>query len=247
MLKLISLVIGTSLLGTSAALASSDTKEFAAKKIVRLDVDNKFGNIKISGQNTDKITITAEKIKFNDKCTLSYKQSDEVIEVESEKKSFFSDADCIVNFSIVVPKKMNLEIKTGSGQIDIAGTSGKLEVRVGSGNVKVSSEVAHLDAIAGSGDIEVNGLVADADVKVGSGNVKLTYTQDPGKGELDIKLGSGDASLFFPPKMHIHSKVLVGSGQSYNEIGDFKDSKFIVSFKAGAGSLSIKSSGKSAE
>lgn len=236
-----------SLAGISAAQASIDTKEFAAKTIVRLEVNNKTGNVKISGQNTNKITIAAEKIKFNDKCSVSYKQSDEVIEIESNKKSFFSDADCEVNFTVIVPKKIDLELKAGSGNIDVSDTNGKLDVRVGSGNVSVHSEVNYLDAKAGSGNVEVHGLAGNAYVKVGSGNAKLTYTKDPGAGELDIKSGAGDADLFFPPKMRIHSKTLVASGETYNEIGDFKDAKFLVSFKAGSGSLNIKSTGKSGE
>ncbi|MGZ3774230.1 MAG: DUF4097 family beta strand repeat-containing protein [Pseudobdellovibrionaceae bacterium] len=235
-------------LGSHAAHASVETKEFTAKNIVRMEVENKTGSVKISGENTDKIVITAEKIKFGDKCHLSFKQSEEVIEIESAKKSFFSDADCEVNFTIVVPKKMNLEVKSNSGRAEVSGINGKLEVRMGSGNLGVqSSEISYLNAKLGSGNIDIHGLNGNADVKVGSGNVKLTYIKDPGAGELDIKSGSGDVSLFFPPKMRVHSKVLVGSGEAYNEIGDFKDAKFLISYKAGSGNLNIKSSGKSAE
>lgn len=241
------LIAVVSLAGISTAQASTDTKDFSAKAIVRIQVENKTGNIKILGQNTNKITVTAEKIKFNDKCTINYKQNEEVIEVESDKKSFFSDADCEVNFTILVPKKIDLELKSGGGNIDVKDTNGKLEIKVGSGKVNVQSEVTFLDALAGSGDIEVHGLTGNANVKVGSGNMKFTYTKDPGPGELDIKSGSGDADLFFPPKMRIHSKTIVGSGETYNEIGDFKDAKFLVSFKAGSGSLNIKSTGKPAE
>ncbi len=220
--------------------ASTETKEFSGKNIVRVELENQIGKVKIIGKDTDKVTVTAEKVKFSDKCNLSYKQSHKVIEIESDKKSFFSDADCEVNFTVGVPKRIDLDLKNSRGQIDVFGTSGKLEVKVASGNVHVQSEVEDLEAKAGSGNIEVNGLLGNADVKIGAGDIKLTYAKDPGKGEVDIKSGAGDATLFFPPKMKVHSKILLGSGDAYNEIGDFKDAKFLISFKAGSGTLNIK-------
>lgn len=220
--------------------ASTELKEFSAKDIVRLEVGNQIGKIKITGEATDKIAVTAEKIKFGSRCVLSIKQSAKVIEVESGNKSFFSDGDCEVNLTVVVPKKIDLELKNSRGQIEVTGTSGKVEVKVASGSVDIKSEVQDFEAKAGSGNIEVQGLLGNANVKIGAGDVKLVYAKDPGKGEVDIKSGAGDATLFFPPKMKIHSKVLMGSGESYNEVGDFKDAKFLISFKAGSGSLNIK-------
>ena len=224
--------------------ATTETKDFSAKDIVRLEIDNQIGQIKIEGRDTDKISITADKIKFGSKCLLSFKQSEKVIEIVNNKKSFFSDADCEVNFLVIIPKKLNLELKNSRGRIEIEGTSGRLEVKVASGDVIVHSEVESLEAKAGSGNIEVHGLTGNANVKIGSGDVKLVYSKDPGKGEIDIKAGSGDATLFFPPKMRVHSKALVGSGDSYSDIGDFQDAKFLISFKAGSGTLNIKDSSK---
>lgn len=226
---------------------TTDVKEFTAKNIIRLDIENRAGSVNISGQNTDKITVTAEKIKFSDKCSISYKQSDDEIKIESEKKSFFGDNECLVNLTIVVPKKIDLNLQSASSNFEISGTSGKINLKVASGNVNIKSEVNDLDAKSGSGDLTVHGMTGNADILIGSGKIKLTYTKDPGTGELNIITGSGNTDLYFPPKMRVHSKTIVGSGETYNELGDFKDAKFLISFKAGSGDLNIKKANEKSE
>lgn len=235
------LIITAFIIGQTG-LVLAETKEFSASDIVRVELSSQTGNVKIIGEETDKVKVEIERIKFDHDCVLNMKKNGKVLEIENEAKSFFTNADCEVNFTIRAPKKIDLELKNSRGKIDVAGTSGKLDVKVASGSVLVQSDVKDLTAKAGSGSIEVNGLSGNANVKVGSGDIKLTYAKDPGKGEVDIKSGSGDATLFFPPKMKIHSKVLVGSGEAYNELGDYKDAKFLISFKAGSGTLNIKES-----
>ncbi len=231
------------LAGVVSAEAAIETKEFPAHDVIRVEVENTAGNIKVEGHSARKVSVAIDKIKFGENCHLLLRQTGKVIEIQAEKNSFFSNDECEANITVMVPEKMDLELKSYSGTITVAGTSGIIDVKVASGDVKIKSEVAKLNAKAGSGNIEVNGLVGDASVKVGSGEVKLTYSKDPGQGEVDIKAGSGDATLFLPPKMRVHSKVLMGSGEAYNEMGDFKDAKFMISFKAGSGDLHIKESG----
>lgn len=231
----------------SVAETSTETKEFAAKELIRLEISNQIGHLKFIGEASDKIVIKAEKIKFGDKCALGFKQTDKVLEIDSGRKSMLSHAECEVNYTITLPKRLNLQVRNVTGPIDVSGTKGELDIKVGSGNIQVKSVVEELNAIAGKGTIDVQGLVGDATVKLGSGTIKLGYSKDPGKGELDIKSGSGDATVIFPPKMRVHSRVLIGSGDAYNELGDFEDAKFHVSFKAGSGNLNIKSSNKAIE
>lgn len=228
--------------GVCKALASSETKEFMAKELVRLELTNQGGRIRIIGEATDKIIVKVDKVNFGEKCLLSFKQTDKVLEIDSGKRSMLSNVDCEANFSLVIPKKMKIQLKNLKGPVDIAGTKGELEIKVGAGDVKVQSIVDHLNAIAGKGSFDIQGMVGSANIKLGSGDIKLGYSKDPGKGEVDIKTGSGDATLFLPAKMRVHSRVLVGSGDAFNELGDFEDAKFFVSFKAGSGNLNIKAS-----
>ena len=218
-----------------------ETKEFLTKDLLRVEVFNQKGDVLIKGDGTDKVIIKTEKIKFGSKCFLSFKQNNRVLEIESGKRSLLSASDCEANLTITVPKKIDLKVNNVTGGIDVNNTKGDLDLKVASGDITVDSVVEELNAISGSGAIDVKGLVGNASVKLGAGKIKLGYAKDPIRGAIDIKSGSGDATLFLPPKMRIHSRVLVGSGEAYNEIGDFEDAKFLISFKAGSGNLNIKS------
>lgn len=232
---------------SSVTMAAQEIKEFPAKDISRLEFKNQSGEVKILGQDTNTIVIKIEKVKFDPKCEINFETSGRKLEIESGKESLFSQAECRVNFNITIPKNIDLELKSMSGNLEVNGTKGDLNLKIGSGDIKVHSIVEELNAVAGSGSIEVRGLVGNANVKNGSGDIKLTYAKDPGRGEIDIKTGSGDTTLFLPAKMRVHSKVLIGAGDSFNEIGDFEDAKFRVSFKAGSGNISIKAAEKATE
>ena len=223
----------------SAAIV--ETQEFSAKDVALLDFTNQTGTVKISGETTNKVIIKSEKIDNKSKCEVKYRQSGRTLEVEGGKTSLLSQASCVTNFTIIVPKNTDLQIRTLSGDIEVRGTRGDVDVKIGKGNLIVHSMVEELHAIAGKGSIDIEGLTGNADLKVGSGDINLTYAKDPVRGELDIKVGSGNASVHLPSKMRVHTRFLAGSGEFYSELGNYQDAKFHVAFKSGSGNLFIKS------
>lgn len=223
----------------SLGFAASESREFSAKELTLVDLNTQAGKVVITGMKTDQITFVVDKVKYDSQCRLQFKQSGQRLEVVNER-AFLSKAVCEVNFHIIVPKNIDLLIQNGSGPTEVTGTVGALELKIGSGDVDVQSIVEDLKAKMGSGQLMVRGMVGNANVKVGSGDINLVYTQDPGDGFADIKSGSGDAIIYFPAKTQIKSKTLIGSGNVQNDLVETQNAKFLVSFKAGSGSLRIK-------
>ena len=133
-----------------------------------------------------------------------------------------------------------MELKNGSGDVDVEGTNGPIEFKLGSGDVRVSGQVTELDGSNGSGNINVSGLAGSVNLKMGSGDIKLEYPTPPDRGSVKIKNGSGDTTIIFPEGSVILTDLTTGSGRIFNEIGDTAGAPFKVSVKSGSGKLSVR-------
>ncbi|MBX7232717.1 MAG: DUF4097 domain-containing protein [Bdellovibrionales bacterium] len=233
-------VVACLFLFSGFAYASVENKEFSADGLKSLVVENTSGEVRVSVSSDGKVYVAADKIEFEKNCTLTVDKSGKELIAKVEQKGWFNSDSCKVNFEIKVPKTVALDLKSGSGDLFVTGTKGKVDVKVGSGDIKVDADVDQLDGKSGSGSIEVTGLLGNAAVKTGSGTVTLSYKSAPSKGELDIKTGSGNATVFFPSTTKVMTDFKAGSGKVYNELGDTSDASFRISMKAGSGNLKIK-------
>jgi len=83
----------------------------------------------------------------------------------------------------------NLEVKTGSGNIEIVSHAGRLTLDTGSGNVTLGSATGETKIDTGSGDVVVRKLVGNGLVDTGSGDVTV---ENVSAGKLSVDTGSGD-------------------------------------------------------
>lgn len=222
------------------AFSAVEKKSFTIEGLEILEVKNGSGDVDIEASNLKTAEVVANKIQFGTHCQLEMKRSGSKLIVEAKQKGWIKKGNCQVSFKIKVPKRIKLDLKVGSGDLEVEGTSGPVEVRVGSGEVDIEANVEQLLARSGSGDVEVEGLVGNADVRSGSGDLSLTYFKAPKSGKLEIKTGSGNAKVQFPADTKIRSGFMAGSGKLYNELGDSKDAGFEVKMMAGSGNLKIE-------
>lgn len=239
-------IMTVALLGlfSAMALAAKESKDFDAKNVKVLNVKNSSGEIRISVSADAKAYVVADKIKFEKACELQSKTFGDELIVNVETGSFFGSwfqsGDCKVNLEIKVPRLITVNVKSGSGDVEVLGTTGAVDVSLGSGNIAIIADVSRLTAKVGSGSVKIQGLSGDANVKTGSGDVSLTYKSTPTKGDVDLKTGSGDAIVFVPVGTKLLSDFKAGSGKLYNEMGDTSEAGFKISMRAGSGDLSIK-------
>lgn len=127
---------------------------------------------------------------------------------------------CSVSYDIQVPPGVDLTVRTGSGDVDVAGlTTSSLTVKAGSGDLSLTDLTSQsVTANAGSGDIDVADLSSpSAVVETGSGDVTVTYAVVPS--DLRASTGSGDLEVYVPRDdtaytVHQHT----GSGDLSNHL-----------------------------
>lgn len=218
----------------------TETKEFESKSIKSVLIENSSGLVKVVGGSSAKASVTAEKVKFEKMCSLEIKQKGDVLSARVRNAGIVNTGECQVNLTLNVPSLVKLSVKSGSGDLDVSGTKGQVDYKIGSGNVHIDSTVEKLNGKSGSGETDIKGLTGSATIAAGSGSINLTYPIAPATGDLDIKTGSGTATVFLPGDTKVMTSTAVGSGTTHNDLGDTKDAKFKVSFKAGSGDLNIK-------
>lgn len=226
----------------SCAFAESETKTFEAKTIRTVDIENSSGLTKIVGTDADKASVIVEKLRFTDQCEMKIVQSGSTLSVEVERQKLALGVDCKANITLNIPKDSSVDVKSGSGNIEISGISRDIEFKVGSGDVKIDGQIEKLDGKSGSGYFSLTGSVVDAEIKSGTGEINFNFTSLPKPGEIDIKTGSGNAAFTLPSAADVAVSMLSASGSTQNEFAINKKAKFKISFKSGSGNLVVKKS-----
>ena len=227
--------------GAGYGRAETVTKTFDATGIRELDLSNGAGKVNIGVAEDGKATIVANKIVFGKDCDLAMAKTGTTLIVEAkDNSSVFSRSKCEVDFTITLPRNIALNIKNGSGAIKANGIKGNVAFKTGSGPVELDGEITRLSGKSGSGSVRVVGLTGDGDLDAGSGDISVTYKHRPASGNLGIKNGSGDTTVYLPSETKVGASFRAGSGWLTNELGNTPNAPFTIEEDTGSGSLSIK-------
>lgn len=220
------------------AQAETVTKNFDSPQVKKLVVSNGSGKVTISTSQSGKSVAAADKIKVDETCVIVMEQEGTTLKVSTEAKGLIKK-ECEVNFDIQVPQLVDLDIKTGSGKATVKDTKGKLSYRTGSGGLDFTGEATEVNGAAGSADVSIKGLVGNGELKSGSGDINVIYTQVPTGAKLDIKSGSGDATVSLPEASKPKVSQKSGSGKLTNAFTSVADAGITIDSKSGSGDLKI--------
>ncbi len=230
-----------SVLVFASPVLAAEKKEFDAKDLKSLHIENSSGKIDVHAGSGTKVTVDIEKIDFADSCKLQVekKGTELVIDVEQPKGGLFSRKSCNVNFKIGVPKTVNVDISNGSGDLALKDMESKLVYKLGSGDVDVDAPLKDFTGKTGSGDIRMKNLVGGGEIASGSGGMQLAFKKQP-SGNLTLRTGSGDIEVRLPKGSKVKTNYFSGSGDLKNELGDTPGATLTIDVKSGSGDLDIK-------
>jgi hypothetical protein len=132
-----------------------------------------------------------------------------------------------VEYAIEVPATVNVNAKSGSGQIEVDDISGAVQAQSGSGAVHLTNLSGSADARSSSGAIELDNLAGDVRVSTSSGQIRGTdvrhireATSSSGAISLagsftdatKIQATSGSVNLKLSPASAVQLDVKTGSG-----------------------------------
>jgi hypothetical protein len=218
LLASVALLTGCGLKSIVGGSTNQDTVTYqVTDKVAKLNLKNGSGDSVITEYDGSAVRVT-ETLKWNDrKPDAKHSVSGDTLLVQYECGAGWGN--CSVDYKIEVPKGLQIDADTGSGNITLRSLTGQLEVSSGSGDV---------DA-AGLGSKKVY-------AEAGSGNVELKFAAVPDS--VETKSGSGDCALQVPQGSYdVNTKV--GSGDANVSIKDDASSTHKLSLTTGSGDVSV--------
>ncbi|MBI5882668.1 MAG: DUF4097 family beta strand repeat protein [Elusimicrobia bacterium] len=243
--------------GPPERLVFSKPKDFPIKSVKLLKVSSDSGSILIRGGRQGDARVTV--VGSLDNCTITTEVRGTDLVVEA--KHLFMKV-CSAGFAVEVDPSLPVRAYAGSGDIEISSRKAPVEADAGSGDIlvrdaigdliltcgsgSIKAEAATMNAKAqtGSGSIELRRLLGAATVMTGSGDILLEWARPPKSGSAEVKSGSGNIDLVFPPGTKVLSRLRTGTGSSSNQLGDTPGSGWLVSAMSGTGDVSIRGPGK---
>lgn len=113
-------------------------------------------------------------------------------------------SDCVVDWTIVVPTNLSIDLETGTGDLKVRGITGDVRLETGAGDVSLATLAAPtLVAQTGAGDVTGHDLrCADVHVETGAGDLTLELADRPasvwgssGFGDVELALPGGQYRL----------------------------------------------------
>lgn len=153
------------------------------------------GDIKISTADVNEVRITARQTFRTDsekeadeilgeaKFSLEQQGNDVVAEFRFEKqpfRGFFGSWPPLsVDFTVTVPRKFHLDLKTSGGDIDVASLQGNVKARTSGGDMKFARIDGDIDAHTSGGDIQLEEGTATAKLHTSGGDVEVNRAGGP--------------------------------------------------------------------
>lgn len=230
--------------------AETITKEFNSSKIAFLELKNTAGRIDIRGTDSETSTVAADKIKVTPNCVIEIDSKDNALRIDVHDSSWIKKDNCIVNLSVTVPKKISMNIRAGSGNIQIKDTNGKIDFLTGSSNIEISAQAPELTGRLASGNLTINGNMGNAQIESASGNMKINGTLGKStirsaSGNVDLKgltdnaeivTASGNITVHYPKSFNAN-ELSIKSASGNATILLPEDSRIATDFEAGSGRL----------
>lgn len=183
-------------------------RTFTGIKNIRLTTSSGNGTIKKSSSNEVKVTI--EFTYDEEDYTPKFDQSGDRLYIEEDfRRSRWTKG--YAEWTLEIPDGLELEFKTGSGNIEVLGVDVELNSNTGSGNIQVDRVNGSVRANTGSGNISIRDVAGRTSANTGSGSIRLDnvkvqngarFNTGSGnirareiEGELDFNTGSGNIDV----------------------------------------------------
>jgi len=181
-----------------AELQASRQLDLDAQRLSKMHIDVGAGSLTVRGTaDSDRVRVTAEiwQVKASDDYVLRLVQDGKRAVLEADIDSgggWFSGGNGNrIDLIVSVPEQLQLDIRDGSGSIDLMDVRGDVWIEDGSGSIKVRNLGGALEIKDGSGSLSVFDVRGDSTINDGSGSISV---RDAG-GNLDIRDGSGSITV----------------------------------------------------
>lgn len=237
------------------------TRTFTLNGHGKLIVDNGSGHVHINSTSGHRVTVHATQFSsgiFNvsDQVQLAMNQDGNIISVTQIPSTI---GGLSYDLDITVPDSIDLQIKDGSGDIQVSNINGNTKVQDGSGDIQANHLGGNLDLQTGSGtiradhlsgqitlqtgsgDIEVNQveLQSDGSLHTGSGDIRVQGTLDA-NAHYRLESGNGGINLTLPSASAFQLSTNSGSGSIHSDFSSTPDAYSSLDLHTGSGDITVR-------
>ena len=218
--------------------------EFKSGDVSAVQAETDAGDIKLNVANGPAVKAWIIGDYSADKCEITAELRSGTLFLKAKgkdkKKYIWSNAGCKAGFSVEAPAEIKLEIKTGSGGVNVSSFTAGAALSAGAGTIKLAGLSGAITLATGASTISGDVYSEKFDCKSGAGDIALNWLNPPKAGSASITTGAGRVSVGFPKdsKLNISHKSGIGSFDS--EFSGDPAAPFKLDIKTGAGSVKIK-------
>jgi DUF4097 and DUF4098 domain-containing protein YvlB len=196
------LLISVVLLSLSAS-AEEWRKTFSTSGKPEIRIETNDADIRVSSSDRKDIeaVVTTEgyKIGPNDVRVTDRQTGDRLeLEVHIPQAHFhiFNVRNRYVRIELSIPRRADLDLHSGDGDIKVASVDGNLALRTGDGNVRLESSKGDVHLETGDGDVECREFEGQLKAETHDGNVRAqgvfsALDLHTGDGNIEAEVGSG--------------------------------------------------------
>jgi hypothetical protein len=230
---------------TNTRLDFNDTEQVAVKEII---IAPGSGNVTVRTSDIAQVEINRVVRYRGAEPDRTYEITGSVLEIDVD-----CGQNCSVDYEITAPKDVAVRGENHSGDLVLAGVSA-VDVRAGSGNIEVTGASGAVKAETGSGDIRIDDVAGDLEVKTGSGNIEALAvggkqtTARTGSGDVTISLnkvggvrthtGSGNVEVTVPAGSY-RVNARTGSGDTDIGVPNSPGSAHLLDLDTGSGDITL--------
>ena len=161
-----------------------------------LEVDNRNGNINISGWDKDYVEVSAVKESWRGRSDLE----NAMIKVEETDKLLMEtvhltkNIQVSVHYDIKVPDGVDVNAaKSSNGSISLDRTAGNTAAVTSNGNITIKNVEGKVTARSSNGNIDIRGVEGLAEIETSNGNIKADLPRL--ENDLHIETSNGSITL----------------------------------------------------
>jgi len=212
-------IVSASVVLAVASFARGDewNKRFAVTGKAELRVVTSDGDVTLRGGEGKsieaRVTTTGWRIGPDEVRVIDYQTGDRV-ELEVRLPHYhWNLGHRSVRIDLTVPREIDLEIRTGDGNIATEGVKGETRLSTGDGNIHTELLEGGLDASSGDGNLTVNGRFGRLHLKSGDGRIDARVAAGSKMTEdWSVHSGDGDVTVRLPGNFSADLSLHTGDG-----------------------------------
>jgi DUF4097 and DUF4098 domain-containing protein YvlB len=216
--------------------------DFSLEGVEKLLVENKWGDVTITGESRDSLGVEAKISAWAD----SDERAEEILEgieivLEDSKLHArgIAKSRIRIDYEILLPEDLFCEVHNNSGDVEIEHLSNGARVHTLSGDIQLEDLGTDLEIHSASGDISLDECRGKVQVRTASGDISVNLTEVEG---IQIESASGDISLELPSHIEATISAKTASGEISCELDgqEYSDSEHSLETQVNGGGVEIR-------